>query len=157
MMLLRNNGIYVFVVMLLFLVWLMKGIRVNLLLTGLVMIAIAVTPDVAIKQILNLPQLFQERVGIPLQQFSRAVAVGAPLTEEERAYSIKMMIPGRIANGMTPSPWTSLSGTAILISTISTAIPMISGKLEIPGEAEQRGLCGGLAFCHLRLLGFSCA
>lgn len=102
MMLLRNNGIYVFVVMLLFLVWLMKGIRVNLFLTGLVMIAIAVTPDVAIKQILNLPQLFQERVGIPLQQFSRAVAVGAPLTEEEKAYSIKMMIPGRIAKWYDP-------------------------------------------------------
>ena len=30
-------------------------------------------------------------------------------------------------------------------------------ELEIPGKAEQRGLCGGLAFCHLRLLGFSCA
>lgn len=102
MMLLRNNGIYVFVVMLLFLVWLMKGIRVNLFLTGLVMIAIAVTPDVAIKQIFNLPQLFQERVGIPLQQFSRAVAVGAPLTEEEKAYSIKMMIPGRIAKWYDP-------------------------------------------------------
>ena len=59
MMLLRNNGIYVFIVMLMGLVLLMKRIRMNLLLTGLVMIAVSMTPDVAIKQILNLPQLFQ--------------------------------------------------------------------------------------------------
>lgn len=102
MMLLRNNGIYVFIVMLMGLVLLMKRIRMNLLLTGLVMIAVSMTPDVAIKQILNLPQLFQERVGIPLQQFSRAVAVGVPLTEEEKAYSVKMMIPGRIARWYDP-------------------------------------------------------
>lgn len=102
MMLLRNNGIYVFIVMLAGLVILMKRIRMNLLLTGLVMIAISITPDVAIKQILDLPQLFQERVGIPLQQFSRAVAVGVPLTEEEKAYSVKMMIPGRIAKWYDP-------------------------------------------------------
>lgn len=102
MMLLRNNGIYVFIVMLLGLLFLMKRIRMNLLLTGLVMIAISVTPDIAIKQILNLPQLFQERVGIPLQQFSRAVAVGVPLTPEEKAYSVKMMIPGRIEKWYDP-------------------------------------------------------
>ena len=102
MMLLRNNGIYVFIVMLMGLVLLMKRIRMNLLLTGLVMIAVSMTPDVAIKQILNLPQLFQERVGIPLQQFSRAVAVGVPLTEEEKAFSVKMMIPGRIARWYDP-------------------------------------------------------
>ena len=102
MMLLRNNGIYVFIVMLLGLFFLMKRIRMNLLLTGLVMIAIAVTPDIAIKQILDLPQLFQERVGIPLQQFSRAVAVGVPLTPEEKAYSVKMMIPGRIEKWYDP-------------------------------------------------------
>lgn len=102
MMLLRNNGIYVFIVMLLGLLFLMKRIRMNLLLTGLVMIAIAVTPDIAIKQILDLPQLFQERVGIPLQQFSRAVAVGVPLTPEEEAYSVKMMIPGRIEKWYDP-------------------------------------------------------
>lgn len=59
MMLLRNNGIYVFIVMLMGLVLLMKRIRMNLLLTGLVMIAVSITPDVAIKQILNLPQLFR--------------------------------------------------------------------------------------------------
>lgn len=58
MMLLRNNGIYVFIVMLMGLVLLMKRIRMNLLLTGLVMIAVSITPDVAIKQILNLPQPF---------------------------------------------------------------------------------------------------
>lgn len=102
MMLLRNNGIYVFIVMLLGLLFLMKRIRMNLLLTGLVMIAISVTPDIAIKQILDLPQLFQERVGIPLQQFSRAVAVGVPLTPEEKAYSVKMMIPGRIEKWYDP-------------------------------------------------------
>lgn len=44
MMLLRNNGIYVFIVMLAGLVILMKRIRMNLLLTGLVMIAISITP-----------------------------------------------------------------------------------------------------------------
>ncbi len=97
MMLLRNNGIFVFLVMLLGLVLLMKHIRMQLLMTSILMIALAVTPDIAIKQILNLPQLFQERVGIPLQQLSRAVAVGVPLTKEEEAYTLKMMIPGRIA------------------------------------------------------------
>lgn len=102
MMLLRNNGIFVFLVMLLFLLWWMKHVRTQLLLTALCMIAIAVTPDIAIKQILNLPQLFQERVGIPLQQLSRAVAVDAPLTEEEKAYTVKMMIPGRIAKWYDP-------------------------------------------------------
>ena len=102
MMLLRNNGIYVFLVMLVGLLFLMKRVRMNILLTGLVMIGISIAPDVAIKQILNLPQLFQERVGIPLQQFSRAVAVGAPLTAEEKAYSVRMMIPGRIERWYDP-------------------------------------------------------
>ena len=102
MMLLRNNGIFVFLVMLLILLFLMKNIRINLLLTSVIMIALAITPDVAIKQVLNLPQLFQERVGIPLQQFSRAVAVGAPLTPEEQEYAIRMMVPGMIEKWYDP-------------------------------------------------------
>lgn len=102
MMLLRNNGIFVFLVMLVGLIFLMKHIRFQVIMTAVIMIAVSVTPDVAIKQILNLPQLFQERVGIPLQQLSRAVAVGVPLTEEEKAYTVKMMIPGRIAKWYDP-------------------------------------------------------
>lgn len=102
MMMLRNNGIFVFLVMLLCLLAVMKRIRMKLFLTSLVMIGIAVTPNIAVKQILNLPQLFQERVGIPIQQYSRAVAVGVPLTPEEEAYTEQVMHPAMIQQWYDP-------------------------------------------------------
>lgn len=59
-------------------------------------------PDIVIKETLDLPQLFQERVGIPLQQYSRTVAVGAPLTKAEENYTIRMMMPEQIKTWYDP-------------------------------------------------------
>lgn len=102
MMMLRNNGIFVFIPMMLSIIILIKHVRMKVLLTSLVMIVISITPDIVIKETLDLPQLFQERVGIPLQQYSRTVAVGAPLTKAEGNYTIRMMMPEQIKTWYDP-------------------------------------------------------
>lgn len=102
MMMLRNNGIFVFLVMLICFLFMMKQIRKKMILTSLLMILIAAAPNIAVKQILDLPQLFQERVGIPIQQYSRAVAVGVPLTKEEQDYTVRMMLPSSIEQWYDP-------------------------------------------------------
>lgn len=102
MLLLRNNGIYVFVCMALFCVFWMKPVRMKVFLTSFVMVLVALIPNAAVQYYLNLPQLFQERVGIPLQQYSRAVAMEVPLTKSEENYTIRVMMPSAIQHWYDP-------------------------------------------------------
>lgn len=129
MMMLRNNGIFVFIPMMLSIIILIKHVRMKVLLTSLVMIVISITPDIVIKETLDLPQLFQERVGIPLQQYSRTVAVGAPLTKAEENYTIRMMMPEQIKTWYDPFTADLIKWNSNFDFITSITTRMNSGKL----------------------------
>lgn len=102
MLLLRNNGRYVYMVLLLFLVIFLKRCRWRVGLTGLALIAVSMVPNAALGFFMDVPQLFQERVGIPIQQVARVVAADRPLTKAETSYISRVMWPERVKQQYDP-------------------------------------------------------
>jgi hypothetical protein len=102
MMLLRNNGYYVYLVLIVFLILLAGRIRFRVALTGLLLLLACLMPNLILKETLDLPQLFQERVGIPLQQVGRTVALEMPLSPDEEQYINRIMTKSIMAEDYDP-------------------------------------------------------
>ena len=79
-------------------------------------------PNLMLNIFMDLPQLFQERVGIPIQQVARVVDSGKALTPGESAYISRIMWPGKMISEYDPSRQTESNGTAILTRNISMPI-----------------------------------
>ncbi len=93
MLLLRNNGRYVYAVLLLLFLLTFHKIRWKAASLGAALFLLSLLPNAALSYFMNLPQLFQERVGVPIQQVGRVIAAGRPLLPEEEQYLHIMMDP----------------------------------------------------------------
>ena len=93
----RNNGLIPFAVLALIIVFFLnKKVHLNYLLIVLLMLVGGIGVEQMVRNHYAIPYLLQERAGIQIQQFGRAVTLGRPLTAEEKAYSRRMITPGSI-------------------------------------------------------------
>ena len=90
-LLLRNNGRYVYAVMLFLFLLFLPRLRWKAASLGAVLFLASLLPNAALSYFMHLPQLFQERVGVPIQQVGRTAAAGRAFTPEESAYLPLMM------------------------------------------------------------------
>ena len=96
LLMLRNNGPYVYLVLLVCLSAVLARIRWRILGTGILLLLISMIPNAALNVFMDLPQLFQEKVGIPIQQVARVADSGVPLTNGETQYINRIMKPGKM-------------------------------------------------------------
>ena len=104
-LLLRNNGRYVYAVLMVLLFLVLKEIRWKVFLLGTGLFLLSLVPNAALSFFMDLPQLFQERVGIPIQQIGRVVDHRRTLTEKEQSYLDQVMYLGRLE--MVYDPFTA--------------------------------------------------
>lgn len=102
LLMLRNNGPYIYVVLMVCLTAALSKIRWTVMCTGSILFFVSMVPNLMLNVFLDLPQLFQERVGIPIQQVARVVDSGKPLTPAESAYLSRIMWPGKMASEYDP-------------------------------------------------------
>lgn len=87
----RNNGPYIWVVLMLILLLKSGKARSFILKSGIILFIICSLPNFYLQVFRNKPQLFQEKVGVQLQQLCRAVAVKGNVSSSSRAYISKVL------------------------------------------------------------------
>lgn len=87
--LVRNNGLYVLIFMITILIFTYKKYYKKLLLILLLVIVIAKIPSVLLK-IKNIEPLFQEQIGVPLEQISYVIKYG-DISKEDKEYFNKLL------------------------------------------------------------------
>lgn len=102
LLMLRNNGPYVYLVLMICLTAVLSQIRWTVMITGTLLFFMSMIPNLMLNIFMDLPQLFQERVGIPIQQVARVVDSGKALTPGESAYISRIMWPGKMISEYDP-------------------------------------------------------
>ena len=82
----RNNGKYIFIILLLLLLYKCITERKTLLKYGLIFLVICSLPNFYLSTFRDKPQRFQETVAIPMQQLARTLALNGTLPEKQKLY-----------------------------------------------------------------------
>ena len=90
-MAMRNNGKFIFIIILFFLMYKCIKERKQLLKYGISLLIICSLPNFVLSNFFNKPQLFQEAVAIPIQQLARTVTLNGKLNNESKDYLNKII------------------------------------------------------------------
>ena len=87
----RNNGIYIFIALLIFIFYKCTNTRKQIIKYSLIIIIICILPNIYLSTFREKPQRFQEAVAIPLQQIARVITINDNLDFNQKSYLSQIM------------------------------------------------------------------
>lgn len=98
----RNNGLYIFVALLLVLLYRCAGERKQLLKYSAIILLLCTLPNMYLSVFRGKDPPVQETVAVPIQQFARTVAVDGQLSRDQKAYLSHLLPLDRISRLYDP-------------------------------------------------------
>lgn len=107
--LLRNNGIYVSALVLLYMIWAFQGFRKRLIAVLASLITVLAIIQGPVFAVCHVAQgHFAETVSVPLQQIAAVVAANGEITEDQAAFFNQIRPLGEVAEAYSPSSTNSV-------------------------------------------------